>query len=245
MPAVLGAWEAIGRSGLVANNVLPPMSEVVTSLWRLLASPSIWFDFEVTAWEIGVGLLVGAGVGLVIGVIVGARRGAWQTVEPLLYYVSSLPKIILLPVFVLYLGIGIYSKVGLAAVSAFFPVIVTTAVGVHEVSDVHVRAARTLGAGPWQIATKVYLPAAAGPVLSGLRLGFGVAVIGALLAEASLASAGVGFQAITYYQNLQITDMYALLLLVFGAAVGINALLGSVLDHLTRYTRHEPRQAFF
>ncbi|MGH3319042.1 MAG: ABC transporter permease [Streptosporangiaceae bacterium] len=241
----LGAWEAIGRSAVVPNNVLPPMSAVVWSLVRLLGSPTIWFDFEVTAWEIGLGLLVGMGAGLVLGVVVGVRDAAWRTVEPLLYYLGALPKIILLPVLVLFLGAGVFSKVGMAALSAVFPVIVTTAVGVREVREIHVRAARTLGAGFPQIVLKVFLPATIGPVLAGVRLGLGVAVVGALLAETSVASAGIGFRAMSYYATLQIQDMYALLLVVFLAAVALNALLGSLLRQVTRHAQAAPTEVVF
>lgn len=242
--AFLGVWEAIGRSGLFAHNVLPPMSDVVSRLFGMLGSSAMWFDFEVTGWEIGAGLVFGIGIGLLLGLAIALRRGAWPTLEPLLYYASSMPKIILLPVLLLYLGTGLHSKAGMAAVSAAFPVIVTTAVGIGEVRELHVRAARMLGAGRWQILRTVYLPAAAGPILSGVRLGLGVAITGALLAETSVADAGVGFRAINDYQNLHIVDMYAVLLLVFLMAVAINAVLGIVLARVTRYTQAAPREVF-
>jgi NitT/TauT family transport system permease protein len=161
----------------------------------------------------------------------------WTASEPVLYYLSSLPKIILFPVLLLYLSTGIYSKVGMGAVSAFFPVAITASQALHEVPPVQLRAARTLGAGRRKLLTHVYLPAAAGPVLSGLRLGLAVAVTGVLLAETSVASAGLGWQAMQDYDNLRITDMYALLLFVFFAAVLINAGIGRLIRHVTRYNQ--------
>lgn len=91
----------------------------------------------------------------------------------------------------------------------------------------------------------VYAPAAIGPILSGLRLGLAVAITGVLLAETSVASAGVGYQAMQYYDNLRIADMYALLLLVLLAAVAANSALGWLIRHVTRYSQPAPERVFF
>jgi ABC-type nitrate/sulfonate/bicarbonate transport system permease component len=132
----------------------------------------------------------------------------------------------------------------MAAVSAFFPVAITAAQALREVPPSVVRAARTLGAGRRQLLVHVYTPAALGPVLSGLRLGLAVAVTGVLLAETSVASAGLGWQAMQDYNNLRITDMYALLLLVFFAAVLVNSGIGRLIRYVTRY-RSTPEKVFF
>jgi ABC-type nitrate/sulfonate/bicarbonate transport system permease component len=242
---VLGGWEAAGRSGLLPGTVLPPVSAVLASLVALLRTRTIWFDMWVSVWAIGVGLGIGIAAGLVFAALVATRAGTWRLLEPLLYYLGSLPKIIVLPVFILFLSSGIYSKVGMAAVSAFFPVAITAAHAVHEVATVHVRAARCLGASRGQLLTKVYAPSAIGPILSGLRIGLGVAVTGVLLAETAVASAGMGFRAIQFYNDLRISEMYALLFLVFILAATVNALFGRLIRHLTRYTRSRPEEVFF
>jgi ABC-type nitrate/sulfonate/bicarbonate transport system permease component len=205
---------------------------------------STWFQFYVSIWAIGLALAIGAGAGLVVAALIGISASVWRTFEPLLYYVGSLPKIIILPVLLLYLGTGIYSKVGMGAVSAFFPVAITTAQSMREVKGTYIRAARSLGAGPLRLVINVYAPAAIGPILSGLRLGLAVAVTGVLLAETSVASAGVGYQAMQYYDNLRIADMYALLLLVLLAAVAVNSLLGWLIRHVTRYSQATERMFF-
>jgi ABC-type nitrate/sulfonate/bicarbonate transport system permease component len=240
-----GGWEAAARSGLLPGTVLPPLSTVLSSLVTLLRLHATWFDMYVSAWAISVGLGIGAATGLAFAALAAVSAAAWRVLEPLLYYLGSLPKIIMLPVLLLYLGTGIYSKVGMGAVSAFFPVVITTAQALHEVRDVHVRAARCLGAGRWRLLVKVYAPAAIGPILSGLRFGLAVAVTGVLLAETSVASAGVGYQAMQYYDNLRIADMYGLLLLVFVAAVALNSLIGRLIRHVTRYDQPTPEEVFF
>lgn len=241
----LGAWEALGRWGPLADTVWPPASAVLANMVALLRTPATWFDIWVSVWEIAVGLGIGIVAGLLFAGLVSARAGVWRLVEPLLYYLGSLPKIIVLPVLILFLGSGVFSKVGMAAVSAFFPVAITTAHAVHEVSDAHVRAARCLGARRWQLLTRVYAPSAIGPILAGVRIGLGVAVTGVLLAETAIASAGVGFRAIQFYNNLRIPEMYALLFLVFIAAAAVNALFGWLIRYLTRYRELTPKELFF
>ena len=240
-----GAWEAAARSGLLPGTVLPPLSSVVAGLYDLVQQSSTWFNFYVSVWAIGVGLGIGMAAALAFAALVGVSARVWHVFEPLLYYVGSMPKIIILPVLLLYLSTGIYSKVGMAAVSAFFPVAITTAQAMREVREVHLRAARCLGAGGWRLLAKVYAPAAIGPVLSGLRLGLAVAVTGVLLAETSVASAGLGYQAMQYYNDLRIADMYALLLLVLLAAVAANSLLGWLIRYVTRYRQPTPEKVFF
>lgn len=241
---VAGGWEIAARVGGIPATVLPPFSAVLSSLVRQLGQTGTWYQAYVSAWAMGVGFVIGTATGLVFAVLTTALRMLWTASEPVLYYLSSLPKIIVFPVLLLYLSTGIYSKVGMAAVSAFFPVAITAAQALHEVPQVQLRAARTLGAGRWRLITHVYTPAAAGPVLSGLRLGLAVAVTGVLLAETSVASSGLGWLAMQDYNSLRVTDMYALLLLVFFAAAGVNAGIGGLIRHITRY-RQTTEKVFF
>jgi ABC-type nitrate/sulfonate/bicarbonate transport system permease component len=245
LAAAAGGWELAARTGVATSTVLPPLSDVVVSLVRTLGQHATWYNAYVSVWAIGFGLAIGVAAGLVFAILAGLSVRTWTALEPFLYYLGSLPKIIVLPVLLLYLSIGIGSKVGMAAVSAFFPVAITAAHALHEVADVHVRAARTLGARRLQLLAKVYAPAAIGPVLSGLRLGLAVAVTGVLLAETSVATAGLGYLAIQDYDNLRIADMYALLLLVFIAAVAVNGLLGWLIRRVTRYKQPTPERVFF
>jgi ABC-type nitrate/sulfonate/bicarbonate transport system permease component len=233
--ALLGAWELIGRGGLVGGEVLPPFSRVAGQLGPLLREPLIRYDIQVSLYEIWVGFLLGTGGGLLAGLVVGCSPFWRHALEPLLYYLGAVPKIIVLPVILLAVGSGFSSKIGLGALSAFFPMVITTLAASDEVQQVWLRAARTLGAGRLRLVGSVILPATAGPLLAGARLSLGAAVVGALLAETSVASAGIGYRAIQFYSELRIAQMYALLLLVFVAAVLANALISLLIRQLTRY----------
>ncbi len=231
------AWEALGRSGLVLHDVFPPPSEVVGGMVAVLAAPETVMNAMVTAGEIGAGFAIGSGAGLVAGIGLGASPYAHRLLHPFLYYLGAIPKIIVYPILILLLGAGTGSKVGIAALSAFFPVAISTAVASRQVRPALIRAARALGARPHQVLIRVSLQAMAGDVLSGLRVGLAVAVIGALLAETSVAQAGLGLQAIHYYAQLRVQEMYALLLLVFCVATLVNAGFSWLIARWTRY-RH-------
>lgn len=240
MILILGIWEIISRSGLVLVTVLPPPSEVFVQGIEIFQTNTIWTDIYVSVYEIVIGLGIGVVVGLIGGAIIGSSRYLSELFEPIFYYFGAVPKIILLPIFILFLGIGVESKVGIAAVSAFFPILVNTALAVREVKPIYLRVGQSFGASRYQLYKNVFTPAIVGPVLSGIRLGLGVAITGALLAETKVAQFGLGFRAIDYYSQLRIAEMYALLIVVFVGAAAVNFLLGYF---IARATRYEPQMS--
>jgi len=234
-------WELLGRSDPVLRDVLPPFTSVLAALGDVLRSPRLGANATTTGYEISVGFGIGAALGLAAGLLVAASAFWHRVFEPFLYYLGAIPKIVLYPVLILLLGAGASSKVGIAAASAFFPVAISAAVAARQVDPRLVRAARVLGARRAQILLKVYLPATAGPLLSGLRLGLAVAITGVLLAETSVAQAGLGVQAIGYYEQLEIARLYALLLLIFLVVTLLNEGLSRLIERLTAYHRTAAR----
>lgn len=241
---VLLLWEVIGQSGLILKEVFPPFSTVLVQSFHLLFSGGLGEDATVTLYEILTGFLFGAIGGVVFGVMMGVNHYAYKLFEPLLYYFGAIPKIILFPVLILFLGTGMESKMGMAAVSAFFPIIVNTALAVRQVNPIHIRAARSLGASQWQIYSKVFLPSMFGPILAGMRLGLGVAITGTLLAESVVARAGLGFQTVEYYAQFRIPEMYAMILMLFVGAFLINGVISQLIHRATRYQGNQGQNPF-
>jgi ABC-type nitrate/sulfonate/bicarbonate transport system permease component len=114
----------------------------------------------------------------------------------------------------------------MGAVSCFFPVALAVAAGMRRIAPILIRVGQSFRATRWQMLTKVYLPAMREPVVNGFRLGFGVALIGVLLAETKLSNQGLGFLVIQNYQRFDMPAMYALLITIFFLAVVVNAALG-------------------
>lgn len=231
----LGTWELLARTGLVLGTVLPPATEVFLSIGDVVSRPSFGLDVYASLYEVFVGATIGALFAIPFGAFMGSSAYLHALLDPLVYYVGAVPKIILFPILVLFLGTGIESKVGVAAISAAFPIAVNTALAVREVRPIHIKAAKSLGGSRYQLYRSVYTPSVLGPVLGGLRLGIGVAITAALLGETKVANIGLGFRAIEYYSRLQIAEMYALLLLVFVGAALMNLGLSMLIRRATHY----------
>lgn len=212
---VVAVWELIGRTGILFADLFPPIIEIVQSLWTYITTPLMLPHLRASLYEVGGALALAALSGIPLGILWGSRSSWLQIVEPLILYAAVVPKIVIFPVFILFLGIDVHSKLAVGAIAAFFPISLLTIAGMREVKKVYVDVARTAGASAYQIATRVYLPAIAGQVFTGIRIGMGAAVTGALLAETKIAKAGLGFMIVEYYGQFRIADMYALLLFIF------------------------------
>ena len=211
----LVVWELIGRTGGIFSELFPPITEILQSFWHYLTTAILLPHLQASLYEVLGGLLVGALFGIPLGILFGTRRIFMRVMEPIILYLAIVPKIIVFPVFILFLGIGTHSKLAVGAIAAFFPIALLTITGMREVRPVFLDVARTLGASTLKIATRIYLPAIAGYVFTGLRIGLGAAVTGALLAETKIARAGLGFMIVEYYGQFRMADMYALLLFIF------------------------------
>jgi NitT/TauT family transport system permease protein len=222
----LAVWELVSRSGWLYEDVVPPLEKIALALGRLLIDPLTYRHLAVTATEVTAGFALGLAAGTVFGLVAGARRFFGDATAPWVDGLATAPKIVFLPIVMLLVGTGVPSKIALGALSAFFPVAINTAAGVRQLNPVFARVGRSFRLGAWRMATRVYLPALRPSLITGVRLGFGLAVIGVLLAEIKLSNAGLGFLANEHYSNYRIPDLYAVLLLVFALAVGLNSLLG-------------------
>jgi ABC-type nitrate/sulfonate/bicarbonate transport system permease component len=227
--AVLAAWELLARSGLLYQDVVPPLAQVAVAFVRLVLSAETYHHLAVTAWEVLAGFAIGFAAGVALGVPVGARRFFGDAVQPYVDGFATAPKIIFLPIAMLLFGTGIGSKVALAALSAFFPVAINTAAGVRQIDPVFVRVGRSFRLTPLQMTFRIYLPAMRRSLVTSMRLGFGLAVIGCLLSEIKLSNAGLGHLAIEHYDNFRVPDLYAVLILVFVLAVGANTLMARLM----------------
>ena len=224
--AALAAWEALAASGLLFRDVVPSLGAIGNALVRVLGSADFYANLAVTAQEIGVALILGGVAGVATGILLGANRFLSQAFEALLLYLGPTPKIIFFPVMIMWFGVGLGSKIAMGAVSCFFPIAISTAAGMRQIEPVLIRVGKSFRASPWQMIKCIYLPAMREPIVTGLRLGLGVAIIGTLLAETKLSNRGLGYLVIQAYALFDMPRMYALLILLFVLSIGVNALIG-------------------
>jgi len=242
---VVAVWELIGRTGLFLPDIFPSFAGILRALWVHVSTPVLLPHLAASLYEVGGGVLIGAVLGVPLGLILGSRRAVIAVSEPLILYLAVIPKIIIFPIFILFLGIGIPSKLAVGALAAFFPISLLTIAGMREVKPIYLSVAHSVGASPWKIATRIYLPAVMAYIFGGLRIGMGAAVTGALLAETKLAQAGLGFLAISYYGQFRIAEMYSLFVLIFIFAAAINWGLNVVLSRLAPHGRTSQEQGLF
>jgi NitT/TauT family transport system permease protein len=223
---ILAGWEALSLSGWLFRDVVPSLTAVGRAIGGLLANADFYANLGITVGEIGLGLLIGGIFGLAAGILLGANRFLSRAYESLIYYLGPTPKIIFFPVMIMWFGVGSGSKIAMGVVSCFFPIAISAASGMRQIDRVLILVGKSFRATTWQMVSKIYLPAMRAPVVNGVRLGLGVAIIGTLLAETKLSNRGMGYLIIQAYSTFDMPKMYALLIVLFVLSIGANALIG-------------------
>ncbi len=117
---IVAVWEIIGRTGVLFADLFPPILEILQSLWRYLTTPLLLPHIKASLYEVGGALSLAALTGIPLGILWGSRSSWLQIVEPLILYAAVVPKIVIFPVFILFLGIDVHSKLAVGAIAAFF-----------------------------------------------------------------------------------------------------------------------------
>lgn len=224
--AILVAWQLVAVSGILFRDVVPSLTAIAAALAKLLGDAAFYRNLGITGYEIGIAIAVGGGAGLAVGIALGANRFLSEAFESFLHYLGPTPKIIFFPVMIMWFGVGGGSKIAMGVVSCFFPIAISAAAGMRQISPVLIKVGRSFRASPWQMVTKVYLHAMREPIVNGLRLGLGVAIVGTLLAETKLSREGLGSMVIQAYTVFDMPKMYALVSVLFVLSIGLNAGIG-------------------
>ena len=189
----LGLWWLIGRLEVLSPVLLPPPGEVLQSLVTLTRDGTLPRDIGTSLLRVVQGFLLALSVALPLGVAMGMSPVLRGLLEPLIELVRPIPPIAVIPLAMLWFGIGEFSKVFLIMYGAFFPILVNTMAGFAEVDPIHIRAARTLGANRYEIFRDVIIRSAFPYMVVGARLGMGMAFIVLVAAELIASSAGLGY----------------------------------------------------
>ncbi len=211
----LGLWEAVPRLVPWINTVLfPPPSQVIDTLWPMIASGEIANNIMVSVGRAGAGFLIAAVLGIAAGVLTARLRVLQHLSEPLLHGFRAVPVIALVPLSVLSFGIGETAKIALVATGAFFPIWIATFIGVRDVHIVYLRSAACLGAGRIATMLWVILPASLPFILAGLRQAMAISLIVLVAAELSGATSGVAYMMSMGHQLFRVDIMFIGLLLL-------------------------------
>jgi len=216
----LTAWELVGNTlGLINPMFMSAPSLVWKAGVQLFASGEIWNDLRVSGIEFGWGYFLSVIVGVPFGIACGWYKKMAYTFDPFINAMNATPRVALLPLVIIWLGIGILSKVGIIFLGAVFPILINARDGVKTTPYNLLTAARSFGASEWQIFRSVVLPSTVPFIITGLRLGVGRALIGVMVGELYAATAGIGFMITVAGATFQ-TDKVFVGILVF-AITGI------------------------
>jgi len=203
---------------------LPAPTEIVKTLWEMILDGSIFVHLGATLLRIFAGFLLAAFTGIIVGLMMGMSRIFERIADPWIAALYPLPKISLIPLLIIWLGTGEGYKILISAVTAFFPIAMSTYAGVRQVDRGLVKAAEDLGANRTQVQLNVILPAAIPSIFSGLQLGMGVTIILVVAAEmigGSSRGGGMGYLLIHAGQVMETEKVFASLvvLTLMGAAI--------------------------
>lgn len=215
--SLFAAWELVTALGLEPPIILPSPADVVDAFRGLFSSSDIWADFAASGQELLYGLTLATAVGIAAGLAIGWYPRLGYLVDPFVNFLYAIPRVALGPLLIVWLGIGLSSKVALVFLISVFPVLVNTSSGIRSIDPNLVRVARCFGASDLKIFRTIALPGSVPFILGGLRLAVGQSLIGVFVAELLGAQHGVGAMIENAGQQFQ-TDRVFAGLLIFAAA---------------------------
>jgi NitT/TauT family transport system permease protein len=220
---VLVAWEAIVRWRGIEPIFLPAPSSIAFYMWRMLADGTMEYNLGITLLRIFAGFLVAAVTGVALGLLMGVSRIISRVADVWIAALYPLPKISLIPLLIIWLGTGEAYRIVISAITAFFPIVISTYSGIRQVDRGLIKAAEDLGASVRQVQFKIVIPAAMPSILSGLQLGMGVTIILIVAAEmiGGSSESGMGYLLISAGQVMETEKVFASLvvLAIMGAVI--------------------------
>jgi len=252
--ALLAIWEGLSRAGVINPMILPSPSAVFLR-WIAYAKPMMPFDpaegtyvtwlfsgellhdAAASLYRVVMGFLIGAGLALPIGLLMGTSDTVYRLMNPLLQILRPIPPIAYIPLAILWFGLGNPPAFFLISLGAFFPVIMNTIGGVRTVDAIYVRAARNLGASGATLFWRVILPAATPHIMTGLRVGFGVAFIVLIVAEMIAVNNGLGYRILEAREFFWSDKIIAGMISIGLLGLAIDTGLSHLSDHLLRWHR--------
>jgi NitT/TauT family transport system permease protein len=252
--AVLAFWEWLSRSGHVSPQILPAPTQVLAR-WIAYAAPVhpydpaagsriAWIfsgelprDAAASLMRVLVGFAIGTLLALPLGLLMGYSEALYQLFDPLIQILRPIPPIAFIPLAILWFGLGNPPAFFLISLGAFFPVLVNTISGVRNVDAIYIRAAENLGASRATLFRRVILPAATPYILTGVRVGIGVAFIVVIVAEMIAVNNGLGYRILEAREYFWSDKIIAGMISIGLAGLGIDIVMGRITRHLLRWHR--------
>lgn len=216
--AILVVWELAVVTHLVDAAFLPAVHTVIVALWELAGGAELWLGLAASTWRAIAGLVLGSIAGVAIGLAMATSRGANGFFGPLVSLTYSLPKAALVPLFILWFGIGDATNILTVFLACLLPVVVSTYHGVKAVPQVLVWSAQAMGTSRAAILRRILMPAAMLPILTGVRIALGFSWVLTISAEMIAAKTGIGKLIFLYGENGAYAHMFAGIMTILAVA---------------------------
>ena len=234
--ALIALWYLATTRWRVSPLLLPNPVPVLANLWDILVTGEFIGDLRITLTELASAFAISASSGVIVGYLISRSQYRIRVFEPLFAGIYSIPIILFLPLYVLFFGLGPASKIALGASISFFPIVLNTIAGFGYVDKIFVAAARSMGASDYQLFRHVLLPAALPIILTGMRIGFTVALLSIIGSETIASLAGLGHRIVHLAEGMEMARMLAYIAFVVAIAAILNALV-SALEARARRSR--------
>jgi sulfonate transport system permease protein len=223
---LLAVWQVGGMVGLISSDVLPTPAAVALTGWNLACTGELWRNLGVSAWRAAVGFAIGGGIGFVLGLLNGLSDLSERLTDSSLQMLRTIPHLALIPLVILWFGIGEEAKLFLVALGALFPIYLNTLHGVRSVDPGLIEMARAYGMNRVALIGRVILPGALPSIFVGLRYALGVTWLTLIVAETISATSGIGYMAMNA-REFMLVDVVVFSILVYAA-------LGKLADSTAR-----------
>lgn len=210
----LSIWEILDRVGVIDPVLMSSPSRIASAATVLIGGGVLNDDLLFTVKVLALSLLCAVVLGTLIGYAVGRSQRAYQVLNPFIVVANSLPKIVLMPLVVLWFGIGLRANVFLSFLMASFPILVATYTGVRSLERDYIVLARSFGASRYFQTRTIVLPGLVPYILSGLRVAISYAMVGALIAEFFASSQGIGYRMTVFMANFQVDYFFVCMAVV-------------------------------
>jgi ABC-type nitrate/sulfonate/bicarbonate transport system permease component len=226
--ALVVLWYLATTRWRVSPLLLPNPMAVLRDFWDILRTGEFIGDLRVTLTELAWAFAIAATSGVLAGYVISRSQYRIRVFEPLFAGIYSIPIILFLPLYILFFGLGPASKIALGATIGFFPIALNTIAGFGYVDRVLVTAARSMGASDYQLFRYVLLPAALPIIVTGMRMGFTVALLSIIGSETIASLAGLGHRIVHLAESMEMARMFAYIAFVVAIAVILNMLVSAL-----------------
>jgi NitT/TauT family transport system permease protein len=224
--AVLLIWEGATRATGAAELIAPPSAIAAALVTTIFPDPDIRTAIGVTLFEVVTAYALAVAVGLGLGLAIGWSNISRRTLFPIVLLLYALPQVVFLPLFTLGFGIGPAAKIAFGFSHGVFPIVVNVVAGMRNVNPLYLKAARAMGARPFDVVKTVMFPHMVPSFFTGLRLSMTMTLLGVILAELYVSTAGVGYFTRLYAETFDPAPLFAL--------IGILAVMAIVLNEIVR-----------